>query len=217
MYQTRAIGSRGTLFSTDTIPGCDTNLYLIKGKKANYLIDTGFGSETAKFVNRYIDENCPNPVIVINTHYHWDHIWGNIGFEGKQILAHVKIVEMIEQNWAEMISRSGKFIEGETKKVLPNLLFEDRMIFPEDGIEIFYTPGHTIDSISIYDHIDKVLYVGDNVEEPMPGIHDSKEHCVQSLRKYLKYDFACCISGHNSNVIRADIEEVIAALSSEEQ
>jgi glyoxylase-like metal-dependent hydrolase (beta-lactamase superfamily II) len=197
MYQTRAVGSRGTLFSTDTIPGCVTNLYLIKGNKTNYLIDTGFGSGTAQFINRYIDESCPNPVIVINTHYHWDHIWGNIGFEEKQIIGHAKIVEMIEQNWAEMISRSGKFIEGQTKKVLPNTLFEDRMAFPEDGVEIFYSPGHTVDSISVYDHLDKMLYVGDNVEDPMPGIYDSHEHCIQSLRKYLEYDFTYCISGHN--------------------
>ena len=126
MYRTQAIASRGILFSTDTIPGCITNLYLIKGKKANYLIDTGLGSDTAQYVHHYIEENCPNPVIVINTHYHWDHIWGNVGFEGNQIIAHAKTYELIEQKWDEMEARCGKWKEGYTKKVLPDTLMEDQ-------------------------------------------------------------------------------------------
>ena len=62
-----------------------------------------------------------------------------------------------------------------------------------------------------------MLYVGDNIETPMPEIYDSKEHCIQSLKKYLEYDFTYCISGHNGSVRREDIEEVIAALTPEEQ
>jgi glyoxylase-like metal-dependent hydrolase (beta-lactamase superfamily II) len=108
-------------------------------------------------------------------------------------------------------------MEGHTKKVLSNTLIEDRLMLPEDELEIFYSPGHTADSISVYDHHDKVLYVGDNIETPMPEIYDSKEHCMASLRKYLEYDFTYCISGHNGNVTRADIKEVLAELTSQEQ
>jgi glyoxylase-like metal-dependent hydrolase (beta-lactamase superfamily II) len=108
-------------------------------------------------------------------------------------------------------------MEGHTKKVLPNTLIEDCMVLPEDGLEIFYSPGHTADSISVYDRLDKMLYVGDNIETPMPEIYDSKEHCMESLRKYLEYDFTYCISGHNGNVKRADIETVLKSLSSGEQ
>lgn len=211
MYTLRTIGNRGVLFGTDAIPDCITYSYLIKGKKSNYLIDTGLGSGTAEYIKDYIALNCPGEVIVINTHYHWDHIWGNIGFEGNAIYAHTLAPEMIRRNWNEMEQKGGKWKEGRIKNVLPDRLIANHFNFDEDGIEIFYTPGHTIDSLSVYDHLDKVLHVGDNVETPFPSIHDTEEHLVDSLRKYLEYDFTRCISGHNGDVKREDILAVIEA------
>lgn len=209
MYTIQAVGSRGVLFGSDAIPGCVTYCYLIKGKNSNYLIDTGFGSGTAEYIKDYIARNCPGEVKVVNTHYHWDHIWGNIGFEGNAIFAHLLAVKMIGENWDEMVQKGGKCIDGHIKNVLPNTPVVDHFLFDEDGIELFYTPGHTVDSLSVYDRIDKVLHVGDNMETPFPSVDDTEEHLVDSLKKYLGYDFDRCISGHNGDVKREDILAVL--------
>ncbi len=211
MYTIRKLGKRGVLFSTDTITGCLTFCYLIQGKKANYVVDTGLGSGTAGLVQDYIRKNHPGKVIVINTHYHWDHLWGNIGFEGNDIYAHRSCRDMIEQKWDEMEQKQSQWKEGQIKKVLPNRLIDDHFIFEEDGIDLFYTPGHTADSLSVYDCVDRVLHVGDNMETPYPGVYDTKEHLVYSLKKCLEYDFSHSVSGHNGNVTREDIQEVIKA------
>lgn len=212
MYTIENIGKRGVLFGTDGIPDCITYAYLIKGKKCNYLVDTGLGSGTADFIKGYIARNCPGDVVVINTHYHWDHIWGNIGFEGDAICAHPLTLKMIGEHWDEMVQKGGKYKDGEIKNVLPNTPIADYFLFDEDGIEIFYTPGHTVDSLSVYDRIDKVLHVGDNMETPFPSVHDTEAHLKDSLKKYLEYDFDRCICGHNGDVKRAEILTVIESL-----
>ncbi len=209
MYTLQTIGSRGVLFGSDAIPDCVTYAYLIKGKKCNYLVDTGMGSETADYIKDYIARNCPGDVVVINTHYHWDHIWGNIGFDGNAIYAHPLAVKMINEHWDEMEQKGGKYKEGRTRNVLPNRPIADAFLFEDDGIEVFYTPGHTVDSLSVYDRIDKVLHVGDNMETPFPSVHDTEAHLVDSLKKYLAYDFIRCVSGHNGDVKR---EEMLAAI-----
>jgi hydroxyacylglutathione hydrolase len=212
MYITEPVGIRGILFGSDAIPDCPTYLYLIKGKKNNYLVDTGFGSGSAEYVKEYVAAHCPGDIIVINTHYHWDHIWGNIGFEGSAIYAHPLTIKMIGERLDYMEGIGGKYKDGQTRNVLPNVTIADNFAFDEDGIEVFYTPGHTVDSISVYDRVDKVLQVGDNMETPFPIVQDTEEHLASSLKKYLAYDFMRCISGHNADVKREDILTVLKSL-----
>lgn len=71
----RKIKDRGVLF-THSNPGWDLNVYLIMGRKCNYIIDTGLGSLSIDPIKDYI-KNDNKKTIVINTHYHWDHVWGN--------------------------------------------------------------------------------------------------------------------------------------------
>jgi glyoxylase-like metal-dependent hydrolase (beta-lactamase superfamily II) len=81
------------------------------------------------------------------------------------------------------------------------LIFEENISFPNDGIEIFHTPGHSIDSISIYDKKDQILYAGDNIGDTddniVPYIDTDFETFKKLIDIYGKYDFEICISGHN--------------------
>ncbi|HMM20015.1 MAG TPA: MBL fold metallo-hydrolase [Selenomonadales bacterium] len=215
MYLMETVGSRGVLFSTDTIPDCATNIYLIKGKRYNFVIDTGLGEDTAGYVMAYIKANCPKPVLVFNTHHHWDHIWGNSVFEGCDIYAHRLTCGLIEQKWAEMERRCGKWREGPVRKVLPTKLVENDIYFPDEAVGVFPSPGHTCDSISIYDGADGILHVGDNIETLMPELYDTKDRYLESLAKYLTYDFTRCVGGHNGRITREEVEQVMALAQAE--
>jgi glyoxylase-like metal-dependent hydrolase (beta-lactamase superfamily II) len=141
------------------------------------------------------------PVIVVNTHHHWDHVWGNWVFEDSLIIAHAKAREMIDRPWDEELRRNAHYLDGKTRKCLPNLLFEEKLCFPDDGVSLFYSPGHTIDGVSVYDHADRVLYAGDNIgdtdETIVPYIDTDLETVKKMLDLYEKYDFEVCVSGHN--------------------
>lgn len=206
------VKNRGFLFTFDNSTEWDLNIHLIKGKNYNFLIDTGLGSLSIGPIKEYIDNK---PIIVINTHYHWDHIWGNGVFKDSLIISHKLCREIIDSKWDDMINKNKHYCYGDVEKTLPNLVFEKELYFPEDQIRIIHTPGHTIDSISVIDEEDHVINVGDNigdtVEEIVPDVCE-KELYVDTLLKYKEIDFDTCISGHNVVLGKQVIETIMKAL-----
>lgn len=206
------IKNRSVLFTYDEIPEWNLNLHLILGNKNNYVIDTGLGSLSVAPVKEYIrDDN--KPVVIINTHHDWDHIWGNGEFKDSIIISHRLCRELIEAKWDGMLTRNRQYCNGKVEKYLPNLVFENEIYFPEDKIRIFYTPGHTIDSISILDEEEQVLNAGDNigdtVDEIVPEIGSDKVLYIDTLLGLRSLDFDTCISGHNIVLGREVMEEIL--------
>ena len=191
---------RNIMFSQPMGSEYDLNMGLILGEKNNYLIDTGLGSDSVKPVLEFLGEQ-KKPVIVVNTHHHWDHIWGNCVFRDSFIVSHASCLELEDKYWDLMIDENKESIEGDAQKCLPNLVFDKHIYFAQDGIDIFYTPGHTVDCISVYDERDRVLYAGDNIgdteKDIVPYIDTDKETFIKLIDIYKSYDFELCVSGHN--------------------
>lgn len=209
------IKNRSILFTNSIPAGWDLNIHLIMGDKCNYIIDTGLGSSSIAPIKEYLKHN-NKPIIVINTHYHWDHIWGNSSLKNCIIISHKLCREMIEVNWEEMIQRNKKYLNGEVEMYLPNLIFEKELYFPEDKIRIIYTPGHTIDSISVIDEVEKVLNTGDNIgdsiDEIIPSIYCEKDTYINTLLKYKNMNFDTCVSGHNIVLERQVVDKILDML-----
>jgi len=191
------VDSNIVCIQNNSIPGCLTNAYVITSNKANYVIDTGLGSNTAKIINNCLDNT--KQVYVINTHYHWDHIWGNPFIDNNPVyICHEQCFENIADKWFEMIEKNSKYKDGEIDRSSINILFKDT-ISMNNELEVFHTPGHTNDSISIL--FNKSLFVGDLVgdtdEELVPSLCD-KDHFVESLKKCISKNGNAVYSGHNS-------------------
>ncbi|WP_233354764.1 MBL fold metallo-hydrolase [Paenibacillus sp. JZ16] len=213
--QIQKIKNRSFLFTNHIPTGWDLNVQLIMGDRNNYIIDTGLGSRNIEPVKEYIKHDS-KPTIVINTHHHWDHIWGNGSFRDCIIISHKLCREMMESGWEGMIQKNMRFVEGEAELVLPNLTFDNELYFPEDNIRLIYTPGHTVDSISVLDELEQVIHVGDNVgdsmDEIIPSIYVEQDLYIQTLLKYKEMDFDTCISGHNVMLDKQVIEQILSKL-----
>lgn len=209
------IKNRGFLFTFYNSPEWDLNIHLIMGKKHNFIIDTGLGSLSIDPIKEYINNDC-KPIIVVNTHYHWDHIWGNGEFKDSIIISHRLCREIIESQWDDMIEKNKRYCYGDVEKYLPNLVFEKELYFPEDKIRIIYTPGHTIDCISVVDEEEKVINVGDNIgdtiEEIVPEVDCEEKLYIDTLLKYKKIDFDTCISGHNVVLDKQVVDSILRNL-----
>lgn len=194
------ITNRNTMFTCKMGKTYDLNLGLILGKKHIFIIDTGLGSGSVSPIIEYIGDN-KKPIIVINTHCHWDHIWGNWMFENNTIISHSKCRELEDKYWEEAYNDFRESSDGEVYKCLPNLVFEDELYFPDDGVSIFFTPGHSADCISVYDEVEKVLYAGDNIGDTteiiVPYIDTDLETFRRTIDIYKRYEFDVCICGHN--------------------
>jgi len=209
------IKNRSIIFTHENLPEWDLHLHLILGNKHNFLIDTGLGSLSVEPVKEVL-KNSPKPLIVINSHYHWDHVWGNDVFKGSTIISHSLCREILEQRWEQMLEENGRYTFGTIEKELPNLTFNKELYFPEDKIRIFYTPGHTSDSISVLDEEEKILNVADNIgdnnDEIVPGLECGKDVYMDTLKIYKNIDFDTCISSHNKLLGKDVIDLILGKL-----
>ncbi|MBC7959845.1 MAG: MBL fold metallo-hydrolase, partial [Vallitaleaceae bacterium] len=147
-----AINSYSTIFTYDEIENFETSAFLIEKDKF-YLIDTYCGPQSMQPILEVIkNSNPPKEVVVINTHFHWDHVWGNCSFAKSNIIAHELCRCKMDEVWESQIQRNEKYVMGEIVKQLPNITFSEKLTFLQEGIELFHSPGHTKDCISIFDH-----------------------------------------------------------------
>ena len=217
--KTNKISNRNTVFTTfENSKGGIVSMGLIQGKRHNFIIDTGIGGGSAHAMLEYIGDD-KKPIIVINTHAHWDHIYGNWVFADSMIIGHKLCREIMDKNWdadLKMVTEdSDRYTDGEIHKCLPNMVFEGALHFPEDGITLFHSPGHTADHISVYDAVDKVLYIGDNF-----GVFDGVAYYwgedlsdfERLIKSYRQCDFDICVPTHSEPQAKEVLVMLEAAL-----
>lgn len=150
------------------------NIWHVRGRSFDLLIDTGMGLRPLKKEIATLSEN---PIKVISTHCHFDHIGGAHEFDcrlGHQSEAsiHAKPDKHSAGDW-------DAFIRAETFIRLPNDSFvvEDYAVTPaaltgylDEGdvldlgdrvFQIYHLPGHSPGSIALYDLKNRVLFSGD--------------------------------------------------------
>jgi cyclase len=200
------IGDRGILVSLGD-PYL-TNIYVINGYEYLFILDTGFGSASLRALQSELNklDYKGKKVIVFNSHADYDHYWGNSVFHQALIISHHLCQERILLQGYESLKIHFQDKRGEVIITPPNLTFTSQLSFPNEGLEFFYSPGHTLDSASCFDTIDRVLFVGDNVESPLPYLnHPNFGQYIQTLESYLEIDWKLLIPGHDPPLETPDL------------
>lgn len=214
------IGKRGLLFSFPEL-GIPTNVYVINGKEHIFICDTYLGSHPMKTVEEYIRSKFgKKPLAIFNSHFHWDHIWGNCYFKSSLIFSQEKCRDNILTKAEDEFNNEffQKYKMGSVEIVYPKLTFKERLIFHDEGLIFFHTPGHSDGSASCLDKEDNVLFVGDNLEEPLPYFaNEDLESYLSTLEKYSKMNVNAIITGHtdiaDKSLLEANIKYVKSFIS----
>lgn len=177
--------------------------YLINTPSNIYIIDTGCGNKDAEFINEFIkNKNFNKPLVIINTHYHYDHIWGNGFFNYKDIIASAKTYQAIIMHWNKDTLENSQHMQGNVKMTLPTITFNHNISLENSTLLLLESKGHTEDGICIYYKPDQVLFVGDNIGdddiEIIPELECSKEDYIKAINDMLHYDIKYILSGHNN-------------------
>ena len=153
-----------------------TNCYIIDRK---IIIDPGVGA--FEFVKEYVK----NPIAVINTHGHFDHIWDN-----KKIKEFYNIPIYIHKDDAFFLEED-PFNYNPPKVKADYLLKEGIYKIGDFEVKIRHFPGHTPGSITI--EIEKELFSGDFIFDGSIGRVDfpysDKTKMKESIKKFLEIDY----------------------------
>jgi glyoxylase-like metal-dependent hydrolase (beta-lactamase superfamily II) len=147
--------------------------FLILGDDRALLFDTGLGIGDMGRVVRQITEL---PVIVLNSHTHYDHIGGNHQFEtiyglnteytrGNASGSRVEdLAEFISDGWVWKSLPPGFDAAAYRSQpfVISKYVAEGDVIDLGDrSLEILHTPGHAPDAICLIDRKNRLLFTGD--------------------------------------------------------
>ncbi len=152
--------------------------YLILGDKKALLFDTGMGMSSIKSV---VTELTTLPVVVLNSHTHYDHIGGNHEFENIMALKHPFTLGRAKNGMPHKRVQHEVTREAFCAKKLPALDTSTYNIksfiiskYIKDStaialgnrtLKIIAVPGHTPDALALWDEENGLLWTGDTFYE----------------------------------------------------
>ena len=171
--------------------GYQTNCYVLRNNnsaKDCLIIDPGL--EAAELIE-FLDEQKLNPVAVILTHGHIDHIAGLAELRNRfpeiKVYIHNLDAEMLTDPNINLSAMSGMAFVTDSQDV--SLKNRDVIDLAGMNLRVLHTPGHTPGGISLYSKEAGVVFVGDTLFADSIGRTDfpggSMSQLLASVREKL--------------------------------
>jgi glyoxylase-like metal-dependent hydrolase (beta-lactamase superfamily II) len=165
-----------------------TNCYIVTIDNKDIIIDPGVDATS------WVKQNVKNPIAILNTHGHFDHVWSNA-----KVKELYNIPIYTPKDDAFMLSND-PFSQG-TPKSEADVLVNGDELFDIDGIKVKFIllPGHTPGCSVIV--INDIMFSGDFLFKGSIGRVDfpysNPEDMKKSINKFLKLDKDMVVySGH---------------------
>jgi glyoxylase-like metal-dependent hydrolase (beta-lactamase superfamily II) len=152
--------------------------YLILGKQKALLFDTGMGLDS---ISPVVRELTSLPIIVLNSHTHYDHIGGNYEFDNILAMNTDFTRNNAKNGYSHPAVRQEVAPDAFCLRCLPKIdttnyhikpfkiskFISDRYTIELGGrnIRVIATPGHTVDEIALFDVENNYLWTGDSFYE----------------------------------------------------
>lgn len=137
-------------------------------------------------------------VTVVNSHHHWDHVYGNAEVADLDIVAHRTCPRLIDAQ--SSTTRADVPLEPPEGVPLPTVVFGDRLTFRDPGgtVHLIHAPGHSEDSIVLYSDEERILLAGDTLEWPLPTLaqRDCRDVYIHTLRQLKQLSPSVIVPGH---------------------
>ena len=185
-------------------PFQENTYLLINEKNECIIIDPGMYSASEQIeLDSYITINKLKPIMLINTHCHIDHIFGNnycVNKYNLQLQSHEKEIEVLNSG---LFTAKSYGLNYDTSPKIELFLKENQTIkFGDSTLKVLFTPGHSPGSISLYSEENHFVIVGDALFYQSIGRTDlpggNHQTLIQSIESQLMIlpDKTSVMSGH---------------------
>lgn len=150
-----------------------TNCYIVTIDKKDFIIDPGIGA------TEWVMKNVTNPVAILNTHGHFDHVWSNAELQKK-----LKVPLYTPVDDVMLLSSSSWMPDLPPSK--PDVEVKPDEEFDFEGIKVKFRhfPGHTPGCSTI--EIGDAMFSGDFIFERSIGRTDFPYSSPQDMKKSLE-------------------------------
>lgn len=171
----------------------ETNCYVLRSSEAAkdcLIIDAGL--EAVNLI-KFLEEHQLNPVAVVLTHGHIDHIAGVSALRGRfpdiKVYIHKLDAEMLRETASNVSARIGR--QPSTLDIIgTDFLIEKASIIKQAGIklQVLHTPGHTPGGICLYSKGEGIVFTDDTLFANGVGRTDlggNMEQLIKSIKEEL--------------------------------
>ena len=190
---------------------------LIKGEDAVLVVDTRGSERQGRALMDEISWITNKPMKVVNTHYHFDHAFGNQPFVPAEIWGHESCAtRLVEEAHATQYSLAAAMPEvtfeyTETRVAPPNRTFRESARIELGGREVLlqhFGRGHTDNDVVVIVPDVHTMFVGDLVEQGAPpSFADAFPlDWATTLQQIVNVANGPVVPGHGDVVRRAFVE-----------
>ncbi len=188
---------------------------LIVSGRIGVMIDTlPFPEETGQ-IALFARRRCPDGVrYVVYTQHQADHTYGAFMFPRAEIIAHSLCRDILfAKGYRALEAAKAQSPElGAIRLRLPTVTFNGGIFalrLPGKTLEIFPTPGHTPDSVSVILQEEKILFAGDTVMA-IPTVGDGDiDQLRGSIEMVAALPLESIVQGHGEIILRGEIKDNI--------
>ena len=194
----------------------DLNVGLVVGEAGCVVIDTRIHHGEAEELRASIATVTLKPIAwTINTHWHWDHTFGNAVFADTPIVSHQEARARLQRDGAAAKADAENWLTGEPLELvravevtLPTVTFQQTMSI-DLGDKVLVLEhlgrGHTDNDILIA--VGDVVFAGVLIEESAPPYFGDGYPLdwPRTLDRMLERGFGVAVPGHGGTVDRAFI------------
>lgn len=157
----------------------EVDAFVIRTERFVALVDTLSTPDLCRAVLRQLEtELSDRPLVVINTHADWDHVWGNAAVAGlAPIIAHSSVLGRLRSTAARATLRTKAGQDDRFAAVTliePTIVLDDSLtlVGGDLTLELLHTPGHTDDHVAVWIPELRLCLAGDAAEDPLPEVTD---------------------------------------------
>ena len=203
------------------------NLWLVKGRDADLLIDTGLGVSSLK---RYLSDLLDKPLKVVASHVHFDHSGSCHEFDevfihqnehralcsgDQQMILSAPEIGFVPASDFESIPYQGFSASDYEVKACPHaqaIRHGDVIDLGDKAFEVLHLPGHSSGSVGLYHPKTQTFFSGDVVYdgELLDNLDDSVvEDYIDSMEKLLQLKTDEVRPGHYHSFDRRRLRELV--------